>query len=327
MIYLFFTAAILACFCFAFHYFSLRHALRDASLQLQEIQKEIDQNQILFLPIPNKHLERLLHTLNEILEEVRRERQDYEKREKAFQQQIANISHDLRTPLTVILGYLKLMEHAKDPSAAAESLILTSEELTESLQIIEKKARAMEKLVSQFYDFSRLTSPDYLLSIQPLDVCRLLRESLLASHQLLDQNSLHIKSTLPDHPVMVQGDPEALERIFSNLFQNAGRYADTFLHIELQEHADKICLLFSNDTILLSPEDIPHLFDRFYVQDRARTCQGTGLGLPIAQSLAKSMKGTLTVTVLEDSFKHAADHSEPMSLCFMLMLPCGSSRS
>lgn len=326
MIYLFLTAAILTGLYFALHYFSIRRALRMANLQLQEIQKEIDQNQILLLPIPDKHLETLLHTLNEILEEVRKERQNFEKREKAFQQQIANISHDLRTPLTVILGYLKLMENTEDSSAVTASIKLTHKELSESLQIIEKKARAMEKLVTQFYDFSRLTSPDYVLSIQSLDVCRLLRESLLANYQLLDQNSLKVKSTLPDHPVMAQGDPEGLERIFSNLFQNAGRYADTFLHIELQESPDKICVLFSNDTAQLSPQDVPHLFDRFYIQDRARTRQGTGLGLPIAQSLAKNMGGTLTVKILKDSFKHETDPSGTMSLCFTLTLPCRSSR-
>lgn len=283
MIYLLCIMGMTAGGYFALRYFSIKRALRDADLELQEILEDLTQNQILHLSTPDKDLEQFIHSINHALEEVKKERQSYQKREKEFQKQMEHISHDLRTPLTVILGYLKYMKNTKNQS----------EHLEETLEIMERKARAMEKLVSQFYDISRLASEDYEITIQKLDVCRILREALTDNYQELSQYGLKIKTHLPNHPVLANGDAQALDRILSNLLQNAGRYALSFLRVELLEYPDKICISFANDTTQLSTQDIPHLFERFYMQDAARNQSGTGLGLTIAKSLAEAMDGSL----------------------------------
>ena len=144
-------AIIIAGGYFAFRYFSLINALKETVRELDDIRKDLSQNCILHLPMPDKHLENLLFSMNAALEETHKERQSYEKREKEFQKQIENISHDLRTPLTVILGYLKLMDKAESVSQA-------DGELAETLQIMKQKAEAMENLVSQLYSFILYTS-------------------------------------------------------------------------------------------------------------------------------------------------------------------------
>lgn len=151
-------------------------------------------------------MEQFIHSINNALENLKKERQSYQKREKEFQQQMENISHDLRTPLTVILGYLKYIKSKENQT----------ESLEETLEIMERKARAMEKLVSQFYDITRLVSQDYELTIQELDICRMLREAFPDNYQALAQH-LEIKTHLPNHPVLACADAKALERIFSNL--------------------------------------------------------------------------------------------------------------
>ena len=289
MIYVFCMAGIIAGGYFALRYFSIKRALRDADLELQEIRKDLTQNQILHLSAPDKDLEQFIHSINHALEDMKKERQSCQKREKVFQQQMENISHDLRTPLTVILGYLKYIRSKESQP----------KHLEETLETIERKARAMEKLVSQFYDISRLASQDYELSIQRLDVCRLLREALTDNYQTLAQKDLKIETHLPNHPVFTHGDTQALERIFSNLLQNAGRYALTFFRAELLEYPGKACIRFTNDSSKLAPQDIPHLFERFYMQDAARSQSGTGLGLTIAKSLAEAMGGALTAELAE----------------------------
>lgn len=98
---------------FIFRYVSLIGAIEKIIGDLEEIQHDLTQNQMLHLPIPNRHLRKLLCVFNSTLEEIQKERQKYEKREKEFQRQIENISHDLRTPLTVILGYLKLFKKSQ----------------------------------------------------------------------------------------------------------------------------------------------------------------------------------------------------------------------
>ena len=271
---------------FAFRCFSLKHALREMNRELLEIRRELSRNQILHLPLPARDLEQVMESMNGTLEEVRRERQGYEKREAEFQRLIENISHDLRTPLTVILGYLKWMKRG--------------ENVPDALEVIERNARAMEKLVSQFYDFSRLNAQDYALELVEVDVCRILRECIAGSCQVLEAASLNLRSCLPEHPVPVQGNTGALERIFSNLFQNAVRYARSGLEICLEEDGKgQVNIWFQNDGEGITEEEVSHLFDRFYRNDSSRRRNGSGLGLTVARSLAELMEGALTARLLE----------------------------
>lgn len=268
-----------------FRYLFLLYAFRKITKEVKEVRQDLTQNQILHLPLPNRHLAGLISEFNYTLEDIQKERQKYEKREKEFQKQIENISHDLRTPLTVILGYLKFVKNKK---YAAQD-----EELREILDIIELKGETMKNLVSQFYEFSRLNAGDYTIKPDRVDVSRILRESLLGNCQILEGTSLDINIDIPEHPVWAVADAAALERIFLNLLQNAGRYAHAYLNIRLSETEKDIAVFFDNDAEELSQEAFSRLFDRFYTQDISRNQGGTGLGLTVAKSLAESMSGTL----------------------------------
>ena len=165
--------------------------------------------------MPDKELENMAQSVNQALEQIRTERQEYEKRERAFQSEIENISHDLRTPLTVILGYLKLMKGQKETDM-------------EMVETIERKAKTMQRLVTDFYDLSRLSARDYEVEIKETDVGRILRESLMDSYHNFRKRALELEAEIPEHIIEVLGDASALERIFLNLIQNAGRYAQSF---------------------------------------------------------------------------------------------------
>lgn len=274
---------------FTFRYVSLIYAMRKIREDIQDIQQDLTRNQIVHLPMPNRHLEKLLCAFNSTLEEIRKERQKYEKREKDFQIQIENISHDLRTPLTVILGYLKLYRNSQ------KNELTEDKELSETIDIVEHKAEMMKNLVTQFYDYSRINADDYELHLHNVDVSRTFRESLMGNYQVLEQAQLKVDLDIPDYPVWVLGDEAALERIFLNLLQNAGRYADSWLQVAVKQHKTGASVSFTNDTQMLSEDDIPHLFERFYMQDDSRNQGGTGLGLTVAKTLAESMGAALKV--------------------------------
>jgi len=300
---------------FAFRYFSLVHAIHKISKEIDAMNKDLTQNQIVHLPCPDRHLQILLCSINHSFEGIQKERQSYEKREKEFQRQIENVSHDLRTPLTVILGYLKLFRKSDKAISSGD------QELLDTLTVLEQKAETMKHLVSQFYDYSRLNAHDYEISLQNADISRVLRESLMGNYQILNQRHLNIDIHIPDRPVWVLGETAALERIFLNLFQNTGRYADTTFRISFEEQEESIAVLFINDTRILTENDIPYLFDRFYIKDQARSQGSTGLGLTVAKSLAEKMDGSLTASILDHTNAAPdADTGRGIFVCFKLCL-------
>lgn len=305
------AAALFAAAYFAFRGLALKRALKEAARELAELEEDLSQNRFLHLPMPDAALESFIKAVNACLAKIRRERCQYEQREREFQQQIENISHDLRTPLTVILGYLRLM---KESGAGAESL-----------EVIERNAQALERLVGQFYMYSQLNAQEYALTPMSLDIGRLLRESLLANEQLLSQADLDVTCKLPEGPVMAWGDAQALERVFANLFQNAGRYAYSELSVGLEEQEDGVEISFINDTERLSPEEALQLFERFYRRDPARSQSGSGLGLTVAKGLAEAMGGRLTAECSQAAGKAVKAGAEctKNQLCLRLWLGRG----
>lgn len=306
---------------FTIRYLLLLYAFKQISRELKDIQQDLSQNQIVHLPIPDKSLSKLLSVFNSIIEEIRKERQTYERRERDFQKQIENISHDLRTPLTVILGYLKLLNQP------GQNNLKKNQELQETIEIIKHKSEIMKNLVNQFYDYSRLKAGDFELQLDRVDISRMLREALMGSYQILEEAHLEITVDIPEHPVWILGAEASLERIFSNLFQNAGRYADSFLHISLKEEEEAVSISFMNDTKTLSSDDISHLFERFYMQDQTRNQGGTGLGLTVAKLLAEETGGSLKAhEVPSDMEETNADAPNTLNICFELSMKAISSQ-
>ena len=133
--------------------------------------------------------------------------------------------------------------------------------------------------------------------------------------RILEEAHLKVEADLPSHPLWIMGNQPALERIFLNMFQNGGRYAESIFQIAVKEENQEIFISFTNDTKKLSPEDLPRLFDRFYIQDSARSQGGTGLGLTVARSLAEEMGGTLEVSAPELPEK---EETQNLIVCFEL---------
>ena len=264
----------------------LKQALREAAGQMAEIRQNLRENQLLHLPLPDRDLEQLMAAVNALLEAVRDERSHDARREREFQAQIQAVSHDLCTPLTVILGYLKLLQQTLPDSQLPD-------EVRETLPLLTRKAQAMELLTSQFYDYSRFSTEAFTLPLTAIDAGRILRETFTENCLILETARLHVTTELSLGPVWAVGNQKGLERILVNLLQNAGRYAGTSLHIAIRQEGRQVKITFENDTDKITKEDIPSLFRPFYMNDRSRGQGVTGLGLTIARSLAEKMGGTL----------------------------------
>lgn len=301
------AAAIVLAGFFAARWLLLKRSVRVVHHALLDLEKDIGQNKYLHLPLPDTDLENLLTSINGMLDAIRNERIDYIKKERAFQEQIEAVSHDLRTPLTVMNGYLMLLQKQSEHFSVQQQ---------EMLHAVERKARKMSELVEQFYEYARMTANDVDLEMEALDIGKLMRETFLSNCLLLETAKLEVATDFPDYPLWVAGDASALERVFTNLLQNASRYAKHFLCVTLYAESGKVVACFENDASGLSREMLQQVFDRFYMSDAARTQGGTGLGLTIAKGLVEKMGGTLEAMLLD-----AAQPDAETTVRFILHLP------
>lgn len=277
---------ILAAVYFAYRFFLLRKSIRKVSSSLREISDELAENRIVKLPVQDTCLEELLEAINENLTAIRQEHIAYGKKERLLKEQIENISHDLRTPLTAVLGYLKLIDK--------DSLDKTD---AGYLEIAIRRSETLQTLIAQFYELSRVTSHDFSTKKEPVDAARILRETCLEHYAQFEAQHLEADCPLPAHEIRILGDSDALKRVFTNLLQNVLRYARSYISVRTQQNDtdNTICFIFENDIL---PEQMPadptRLFDRFYMQEQSRSQGGTGLGLTISKSLTEHMGGSIT---------------------------------
>lgn len=233
----------------------------------------------LSLPCPSAGAEELLVCLNELLELRQEERALYRRKEQALRQQIANVSHDLRTPLTSILGYLQLLEGEG----------LSPEKRAEYLAVIEGRARTLQVFIAAFYDLSRIEGGELPLERERVDLGRALSDQLAAAYEQIEETGLAVEVDIAPGLPPVWADSGAVTRIFSNLLTNALRHGEDALAVRLYREGNVIVSAFSNRAADLTAEDAAHVFERFYTADKMRTGQSTGLGLAIVKALAERM--------------------------------------
>lgn len=228
---------------------------------------------------PNRAAEELLAAINGILRLRQDEAAEYRRQEKAVRQQISNISHDLRTPLTSILGYLQLLEGDG----------LTGEERREYLDIVQGRARNLQSLITSFYDLSRLEGKEYPLSRERVDLYAGLSELVAGFYNDFEHSGFDMTVELGEGLPAVTADPSGVLRVFTNLIRNALEHGRERMTIRLWREGEEICSLFANDAPGLEEEDVEHVFDRFFTADKMRTGQSTGLGLAIVKAMVEQM--------------------------------------
>ncbi|MBC8530358.1 sensor histidine kinase [Gehongia tenuis] len=254
-----------------------RISIRRAAGEMKRI-NEGDTNQRVHLTYKNRALDGLFEEVNHTLDLRRRERIDYEGRQRTFRRQITNISHDLRTPLTSILGYTDLLG---DPE-------LSEEERREYLGVVERRARALQTLVESFYDMSRLEGGEYPLHMELVDLHEILSQVLAAYYGDLS-GRFEVAVDLEEGLPCVWADRTIASRMFANLVQNALRHGVNHLWIRQRLQKGEIVTAFGNEAPEMTKVELTRVFERFYTGDGPRTGQRSGLGLTIVKEFAGAM--------------------------------------
>ena len=231
----------------------------------------------------DKTVIRFAKAINLQLTKLRKIKKQYSDGDRELKEAVTNISHDLRTPLTAICGYLDLMEKQDLP-----------EDTERYVAQIRNRSEAMKELTEELFRYSIISSMP-ALSYESLSLNRLLEETLLSFEGELKLKGITPDITIPSDAVQRTLDSSAVTRIFSNILNNAIKYSDGDLFVRLQQDGT---VTFSNTAKELSTVEVSKLFDRFYTVDSAR--KSTGLGLSIAKLLTERMDGTITASY-EDS--------------------------
>lgn len=270
-------------------YLLMNKEIKNITSQLSSINSDEDTNAKILMISDNKLLGKLVIQINKVLEKEKRTQVEQKRMDKELRQAIANMAHDLRTPLTSIMGYIQLMG---DPS-------IPKEEQEQYRVIVEKRAKSLQMLITSFYDLSRLEANEYNFEIKPINLTNILCEMVASFYDDFLKKGIEPIIDIDEKPLIINGDENAIRRVFSNLIQNMIKYAESQVTISLRYDKNTIITEFRNDTANLKEEDAEHLFERFFTGDKARTGQSTGLGLAITKQLVEQMGHKIYSQIIE----------------------------
>ena len=275
--------------------FLTNNKIKSITINLKEV-NEVDTNKGIRILSFNKNLNILIKEVNEFIRENKEIKYRYKESDLEIRQAIANMSHDLRTPLTSIMGYIQLLDDEN----------ISSDERKQYISIIEKRSQSLKSLISSFYDLSRLQASEYEMKIEKINISSILCNIIASFYDDFENNNLNPIIKIDEGSGVVNGDKNATERIFSNLIQNILKHAKGDLEIYLSKRDNYIITQFINDAPDLKEEDVKRIFERFFTSDRMRTGRNTGLGLAITKILvekqgheiwAEKLKGKLIINI------------------------------
>jgi hypothetical protein len=261
---------------------SLRRNIDEICVEMNEY-LSADTNTLITLSTRDRHARHFADQMNTQLRILRVQRQKYLNGDRELKDAVTNISHDLRTPLTAICGYLDLLEREEK-----------SENAQRYLSQIENRIEALKALTEELFRYSVVTSTQDL-KMERVDLVRALEESLLSFYGVMQEKAIQPVISLSEKAVYRELDVAALNRIFSNIISNALKYSDGDFSVTMKEDGS---VTFTNTARELDNVMVGRLFDHFYTVEASRN--STGLGLSIAKLLTERMGGSIEAAYQEE---------------------------
>ena len=262
---------------------SLRRSAKELGESLSEILGS-DTNNLLSVSSRDKYIRRLAAEINEELRILRAQRHRYTQGDRELKNAVTNISHDLRTPLTAIKGYLELLRQEEK-----------SPEVSEYLSIIAERTELMKQLTEELFRYSVILSTEGGAELEEVHINRVLAESITGYYAALTERGIEPEIEICEEKIVRTANEEMLSRVFSNLFSNALKYSSGGLSVKLKEDGT---VIFANPAPGLTKVETEKLFDRFYTVENAH--KSTGLGLAIAKTLVAQMNGEIWAELEND---------------------------
>lgn len=263
----------------------IQKKLKDMGDTLEHI-LDTDSDEKVMVFTDDKALIHLSSQINRLLDERQKIRADFIRAEISSKNMLSNISHDIKTPMTVVLGYLEIirLEEGAD---------------NKLLEKVEQKAQKVMDLINQFFTLSKLESGDTHIDMVRVNLSECCRENVLDFYELLTREEFHVDIAIPEEAVFVLGNEQALQRIMINLISNVIRYGSDGKYLGIAVHTDETYayLDVTDKGKGIEKAFAKTVFQRLFTMEdsRNREIQGNGLGLTIAKNLAVKMGGDITL--------------------------------
>ena len=263
--------------------FSLKKDLASIVKTLQIIKKS-NTNMRLRTTTFDKDICQLSLTVNQILDQQQQLIIESERTNREFRQGITNISHDLRTPLTSVIGYLQMIKSNQ----------ITEVKKREYLETIERRLKSLTTLMKELFEYTQIVEDNFPLNIGTANIGNLLRDEVLLFYEAFTAQDFHVKINIPDQPVYAKCDAQALKRIAQNLIQNALTHGIAFFELSVTPEGQ---IISRNQVAEINNLEVERLFERFYTADASRSSKTTGLGLAITKELVDKMDGQIKAEI------------------------------
>ena len=241
-----------------------RRQVKNTCRQL-EFLKENQTNLRLTVMVPFKQFEKLVDSINQVLDMSQEIKNNARKNEEHLKETITNLSHDIRTPLTSLDGYFQLLAQSD-----------SEEEQRHYIEVIQSRISSLKDILEELFTYTKLQNEQYELKMETVDFC--------------------------EENILIEGNTEAIRRILQNIIKNALVHGSQKIRMKLFSEKNDIIFLCENDLENPGDIDIKKIFSKFYKADTARTSNTTGLGLSIAKSFVERMDGTIIAEIENDMF-------------------------
>ncbi|ANF38569.1 sensor histidine kinase [Bacillus velezensis] len=268
---------------------NLRTEIKYIRNKLRKVVNE-ETGERLLLNTEDKYIKSLLIQINRLLDHNQKIKGNCNSIELSMRKMLSNISHDLKTPLTVILGYIEMINNDKS---------LTSEKVMSLLKTVNLKTVEVLALINRFFELVKLESGDKKLNSSRIDICEVSRKIILDYYEILISKEFEVVIDIPDDSIFVSGDEEAIERVLNNLITNAIQYGSDgkMVGLKIRITDNDVFVEISDKGKGINEMHKDRVFERMYTLEDSRNTnyQGSGLGLTITKRLVEQMEGSISL--------------------------------
>ena len=286
-----FLSIIIALFSIFLSYFVIRRVkkqIAEITDALIDIKKGNGNRRI--LSATNELVAPLAYEINEIVVSYESRLSTVRQTEETNRQLMTSLSHDVRTPLTTLIGYLD----------AAHKGIVTGKDRDDYIETARRKAHDLKEYIDVLFDWFKLNSNEFAMDINIVEAAELTRNILIDWIPIFEDKQIDYNIDIPEQPFRVKLDTDGYMRILNNLIQNviSHSHADK-IEIILSKQEKNMQIRLADNGIGIEKEDLKHIFERLYKCDKGRSEKGSGLGLSIAHQLVEKMNDTITANSIQ----------------------------